>query len=133
MSGDHGTTDYDEVNAMKDYLIDKGVPKSDIFLDHAGFNTYNSVIRAKKVFEVDNLVIVSQDYHLPRAVFIAQYSGMEVYGFASSSAHLGATKRNKIREFLARIKSFLEIAIDIPPQYLGDVIPITGDSQLSFD
>lgn len=133
LSGDHGTVEYDEVNAMKNYLIEKGVPTSDIFLDHAGFNTYNSMVRALKVFNVNNCVIVSQDYHLPRAVYIANKIGLKAEGLATSSERFPSASFNKKREILARNKSFFEVLFNIKPQFLGPQIPITGNSDLSFD
>lgn len=133
LSGDHGTKSYDEVNAMKDYLENQGVPTSDIFLDHAGFNTYNSMVRAKEIFEVEDCIVVSQDYHLPRAIYIARSLGVDAYGFAQSSAELSSSNFNKRREFLARVKSFIELKLGLEPTYLGEVIPITGDSKLSYD
>lgn len=133
LSGDHGTKDYDEVNAMKAYLVEKGVATSDIFLDHAGFNTYNSMVRALKVFDVKDCVIVSQEYHLPRAVFIANKIGLNAQGFATSSDRFPSARFNKKREFFARNKSFFEVLFNIAPKHLGDKIPITGNSELSFD
>lgn len=133
VSGDHGQKDYDEVNTMKQYLMNNGVPKEVIFLDHAGFNTYSSMVRAKKVFQVEDAIIVSQDYHLPRAVFIANQVGLNAHGYASSSSVLGQSKRNKIREVLARVKSFGEVMLGVDPKYLGNPIPITGSSIASHD
>lgn len=133
LSGDHGTKDYDEVNSMKNYLNERGVPDEDIFLDHAGFNTYNSMVRALKVFDVNNCIIVSQEYHLPRAVFIANKIGLEAQGFATSSARFPSANFNKKREILARNKSFFEVLLGLPPKHLGSKIPITGDSKLSYD
>lgn len=71
VSGDHGQKNYDEVNAMKDYLISLGIPTKQIYLDHAGFNTYETMYRAKEIFEVNKAIIVTQDYHLKRAVYLA--------------------------------------------------------------
>lgn len=133
LSGDHGTKEYDEVNAMKNYLNQKGVPNSDIFLDHAGFNTYNSIVRAKEVFEVNSCIIVSQDYHLPRAVYIANKVGLNAQAYASSSNYLTANKFNKKREIIARAKSFFEVLFNIKPKYLGKKHPITGNSATTFD
>ena len=133
LSGDHGSKDYDEVNSMKKYLNDRGVPNEDIFLDHAGFNTYNSMVRAAKVFEVTDCIIVSQDYHLPRAVFIANKIGLNAQGFATSSDRFPSANFNKKREVLARNKSFFEVLFSINPTHLGDEIPITGKSDLSYD
>lgn len=133
LSGDHGTKQYDEVNAMKNYLNEKGVPDEDIFLDHAGFNTYNSMVRAKKVFEVGDCIIVSQDYHLPRAVYIANRVGLKAQAYASNSDLLVANKFNKKREVLARFKSFFEVLFKIKPKYLGEKHPINGDSATTYD
>lgn len=133
LSGDHGTKSYDEVNHMKSYLLGHGVPERAIFLDHAGFNTYNSMVRAIKIFEVTECIIVSQEYHLPRAIFIARKNGIEAYGYAQSSAYLGSSSFNKKREVLARFKSFGEVLFNVSPDYLGNKIPITGESYLSYD
>jgi len=133
LSGDHGTKEYDEVNSMKNYLNKRGVPNEDIFLDHAGFNTYNSMVRALKVFQVKDCIIVSQDYHLPRAIFIANNIGLNAQGFATSSQRFPTASFNKKREVLARSKSFLEVLFSIKPKHLGDEIPILGKSDLSYD
>ena len=83
MTGDHGREEYDEVNVMKKFAMDKGVPSGDIFMDHAGFSTYESLYRAKEIFEADKVVIVTQEYHLYRALHIANKLGIEAYGVAS--------------------------------------------------
>lgn len=133
LSGDHGQKNYDEVNNMKKYLLDKGVPTEDIFLDHAGFNTYNTMIRAKKIFEIDKAIIVTQKFHLPRAVYIARTNGIEAYGYVADKRKYDAWVLNQIREFLARTKSFFEIMFNVSPKFLGEKIPITGDSSKSYD
>ena len=83
MSGDHGREDYDEVGTMKQYAIGAGIPSEDIFMDHAGFSTYESVYRAKEIFEADKIIIITQEYHLYRVVYIAEKLGVEAYGVAS--------------------------------------------------
>ena len=83
MSGDHGRVSYDEVNTMKDYAINDGIPSDDIFMDHAGFSTYDSMYRAKEIFGVKKIVIVSQKYHLTRALYIAKKLGIEAYGVSA--------------------------------------------------
>lgn len=89
ISGDHGQTDYDEVNALKNHLLSHGIPRDDVFTDHTGFDTYDSMVRAKKVFMVDDAIIISQDFHLPRAVFIANAVGLNAEGaVAKDSPHL---------------------------------------------
>ena len=133
LSGDHGQKKYDEVNNMKYYLLKKGVPGRNIFLDHAGFNTYDSVIRAKRIFKVNKLIIVTQKFHLSRAIYIARKNGLIAYGYIADRRRYLHMKNFKIREFLARIKTFLEALIRRKPKFLGKTIPITGNSKRSWD
>jgi SanA protein len=133
LSGDHGQTNYDEVNSMKSYLIKQGIPTTEIFLDHAGFDTYSTMVRAKKVFQVNDAIIVTQEFHLPRAVYLARSKGIQAYGVIADKRIYIALKTLKIREVLARVKAFTEVSINKRPKYLGDKIPITGDSKLSYD
>lgn len=81
VSGDHGQKEYNEVQAMKAYLLAKGVPEEHIFMDHAGFNTYDSLCRTKEVFQVKSLIICTQEFHMPRAVYIGRRLGIETYGY----------------------------------------------------
>lgn len=136
LSGDHGRVEYDEVNAMKAYAVSSGVPNEDIFLDHAGFDTYDSMIRAKEVFECDNIIVVTQSFHIYRAIYIARKSGIDAIGVRSDQTNFVTriVVRNRVREFLARVKAFIEVEITHPdPVYLGDVIPITGDGTATHD
>lgn len=133
LSGDHGQTSYDEVNIMKAYLIDHGINTEDIFLDHAGFDTYSTMVRARKIFQVKDAIIVTQEFHLPRAVYIARCKGIEAYGIKADKRKYAAMKTLKTREALAKVKAFIEVIINKKPKYLGDQIPITGDSKLSYD
>jgi len=133
LSGDHGHTTYDEVNGMKSYLIRQGIHTTDIFLDHAGFDTYSTMTRAKKVFQVNDAIIVTQEFHLPRAVYLARSKGIQAYGVIADKRVYVALKTLKIREILARVKAFTEVSINKKPKFLGDEIPITGDSKLSYD
>lgn len=133
MSGDHGRTDYDEVNVMKAYAVDCGIPAEDIFMDHAGFSTYESMYRAKAVFQAKKIVIVSQGYHLHRAICIAESLGLEAYGVASDyRSYAGQTVRD-LREVLARVKDVGTCILKSEPTYLGDAIPIWGDGNLTND
>ena len=106
MSGDHGSKDYDEVNIMKSFAVDNGVPDEDIFMDHAGFSTYETVYRAKEIFEADNIIIVSQKYHLYRAMYAAESMGMDVVGAASNPRPYYGQFYRDLREILARVKDF---------------------------
>ncbi len=133
LSGDHGSRDYDEVNAMKNYLNDKGVPDVDIFLDHAGFDTYNSMYRAKEIFEVKDAIVFTQEFHLPRAIYIGNSLGLDVQGYVSDRREYEANSRLQRREWLANIKAWIELNIEKSPIYSGKKIPITGDSSLSHD
>jgi SanA protein len=133
LSGDHGQTDYDEVNTMKNYLIKEGVDSADIFLDHAGFDTYSSMVRAKEVFKVDSLYIVTQQYHLYRAVYIARKIGLNAYGYVADKRNYTAIIKYTLREWLANVKSWIWVNTNHKPIYLGDPIPITGDSKASWD
>ena len=133
MSGDHGRKEYDEVAAMKQFAIDAGIASSDIFMDHAGFSTYESIYRAKEIFQADKILIVTQEYHLYRALYIANRLGIEAYGVnADYRTYIGQTMRD-LREVLARNKDFLTCIFKPEPTYLGDVIPIFGDGNLTND
>ena len=127
MSGDHGQEDYDEVNAMKDYAIEQGVSPSVIFMDHAGFSTYESLYRARDIFQIKKVVIVSQTYHLYRALYIARALGLDAYGVSCDTRDYNAYLLFDLRETLARCKDFFYSIFQPLPTYLGDVIPITGD------
>ncbi len=133
MTGDHGREEYDEVNVMKKFAMDKGVPSGDIFMDHAGFSTYESLYRAKEIFEANKVIIVTQEYHLYRALYIANELGIEAYGVASDPRqYVGATYR-EIREILARNKDFVQCMFKPKPTYLGDVIPVFGNGNVTND
>ena len=106
MSGDHGREDYDEVAAMKQFAISEGIASEDIFMDHAGFSTYESIIRARDVFQAEKIIIVTQEYHLYRALYLAQKLGVEAYGVASDYRSYSGQGGREIREILARVKDF---------------------------
>lgn len=135
MSGDHGQDNYDEVNAMKDYAKDKGVPSEDIFMDHAGFSTYESMYRARDIFGCKKIIIISQKYHLHRAIYVAEYLGLEAYGVDSQLRPYAVDTNiyNTIREFLARNKEFIYVRLNPTPTYLGEPIPISGNGDLTND
>lgn len=133
MSGDHGREEYDEVNVMKDFAIEKGIDSSDVFMDHAGFSTYDSVYRAKAIFQAKKVIIVTQGYHLYRALYIADKLGIEAYGVTSDQRRYVAELRRGIREILARDKDFVKCILQPEPTYLGEVISISGDGDLTND
>ncbi len=133
MSGDHGRTNYNEVGAMKQYAIDNGVPSQDVFMDHAGFSTYETMYRAKEIFQAKKVIIVTQEYHLYRAVYIAQALGLEAYGVTSDQHTYGGQTIRDVREVLARCKDFATSILKPKPTYLGEVIPISGNGDQTND
>lgn len=133
LSGDHGRENYDEVSAMRDYLLENGVPGNDIFLDHAGFDTYDSMYRARDVFLVDSMIVVTQEFHLPRAVYIARSLDVDAIGFVADKQHYLFMVRNNIRESLARIKAFFNVLLHSNPKFLGDKIPVSGNGMITWD
>ena len=133
MSGDHGKVNYDEVNLMKQFAIDRGVPSENIFMDHAGFSTYESMYRARDIFQVKKIVIVTQRYHMYRALYVARAMGMEAYGVASDPRTYGGQKMRDLRELLARPKDMLYTIVMPKPTYLGDAIPVSGDGNVTND
>ncbi len=133
MSGDHSKANYDEVNVMKKFAMDKGINSEDIFMDHAGLSTYDSLYRAKEIFEAKKIIIVTQEYHLYRALYIADSLGIESYGVkANPREYAGQLVRNA-REIIARNKDFLICLFKPKPTFLGDKIPITGNGNLTND
>ena len=133
MSGDHGQDNYNEVGAMKKYATENGVPSGDVFMDHAGFSTYETVYRAKEIFEAKKVIIVTQEYHLYRALYIAKRLGLEAYGVSSDlNVYAGQSARD-LREVLARDKDFFKCIFKPESTYLGDKIPISGNGDLTND
>ena len=133
MSGDHGRKKYNEVQTMKDIALDQGVPSEDVFMDHAGFSTYDSLYRARDVFQARKVIIVTQKYHLYRALYIARSLGLDAWGVsADTRRYIGQSQRD-FREILARDKDFFVSVFKPLPKYLGDTIPITGNGDLTND
>lgn len=134
VSGDHGRVEYDEVNAMKSYLKKQGIPSQNIFMDHAGFSTYESMYRARDVFKVRKVIIVTQNYHLMRAVFIARELGLDAYGVNADLRTYANTKHYELREIAARNKDFFLCRVFKPqPTFLGEPIPVFGDGRATDD
>lgn len=136
MTGDHGREEYDEVNVMKSFAIEKGAIAEEVFMDHAGFSTYESMYRAKEVFQVKKVVIVTQKYHLYRAVYNARKLGLDAYGVAADGQYnfsLPVRTYNNFRESLARCKDFIWCIIKPEPTYLGEAIPISSSGVLTDD
>ena len=133
MSGDHGQDDYDEVNVMKNYAVEKGVASEDIFMDHAGFSSYDSIYRAKEIFGAKKIIIVTQEYHLYRSIYIANCLDIESYGVASNPReYVGQTSR-ELREIAARNKDFIKCIFKPESTFLGDTIPVSGNGDITND
>lgn len=129
MSGDHGRKNYDEVNSMKDYAVSKGAEPQEVFADHAGFSTYESMYRAKEVFGVDTVIIVTQEYHLYRALYIAEQLGLEAYGVPCKDVRYGGQGYRDAREVLARNKDFIYCMFKPEPWSVGELrYPIEGNA-----
>ena len=133
MSGDHGRKKYNEVQPMKDIALDQGVPSEDVFMDHAGFSTYDSLYRARDVFQARKVIIVTQKYHLYRALYIARSLGLDAWGVSADTRRYRGQSQRDFREILARDKDFFVSVFKPLPKYLGDTIPITGNGDLTND
>ncbi len=134
MSGDHGREDYDEVNVMKNFAIECGATSNEVFMDHAGFSTYESMYRARDVFQVESVVIVTQKYHLYRAVYNARKLGLDAYGVCADGQYnydIFVRSYNNSREALARCKDFIWCILKPEPTYLGEAIPISASGELT--
>lgn len=129
MSGDDGQVEYNEVAAMAAYAEDAGVSKKDLFLDHAGFSTYESMYRAQYIFGVKRAIVVTQKYHEYRALYIGQRLGMDVRGVSAADINYAFQGFRDIREIMARDKDFLQCIFWPKPTYLGDKIDIKGDGR----
>lgn len=133
MSGDHGKKDYDEVNVMKQYAIEQGVPSEDIFMDHAGFSSYESIYRAKEIFKAQKIIIVTQKYHLYRSIYIAKQLDLEAYGVSSDPRKYSGQWARELREIVARNKDFFKCIFKPKPTYLGETIPVSGNGDVTND
>jgi SanA protein len=130
LSGDHGQTTYDEVNVMLEYVLERGVPEEDVFTDHAGFSTYDTMYRARDVFKVTTALVVTQKFHLARAVYTARTLGLDATGVEADIQPYGDERRFAIRDWLARVKALWQLHVTRPePRFLGPAIPIDGDGR----
>ncbi len=133
LSGDHGRLAYDEVGTMRRELLADGIPGRDLFTDHAGFDTWDSAQRARRVFDVDSAIVVTQRFHLPRALFAARRAGLRVTGFAADRRDYGRVMgRLQLREALARVKVVADTVTGAQPRFLGPRLPIGGDGRATW-
>ncbi len=134
MSGDHGREEYDEVNVMKNFAIECGVYANNIFMDHAGFSTYESMYRARDIFQVKKVLIITQKYHMYRAIYNARHLGLDAYGVCADGQYdydISVNTYNNSREALARCKDFVYCIFKPEPTYLGEAIPISSSGELT--
>ncbi|MGD9567113.1 MAG: vancomycin high temperature exclusion protein [Sedimentibacter sp.] len=133
MSGDHTQKGYDEVNIMKSYAIDEGIPSEHVFMDHAGISTYDSIYRAKEIFQADKIVIVTQKYHLYRALHIANKLEVEAYGVSADVRTYVGQDLRELREKAARVKDFFKATIKPSSRIGGEAIPVNGNGDVTND
>lgn len=133
ISGDHGKKYYDEVSAAKKYILEKNIPPEDVFLDHAGFDTYDSVYRAKYIFKAQSIVIVTQDFHLPRAIFIARRLGHNVQGLSADLHSYSGINFMRNREIFANVKAYFDILLNEKSEFLGPQIDLNGSGVVTWD
>lgn len=133
VSGDHGNKNYDEVNVMKNYLKNEGVLSEDIFMDHAGFSTYDSIYRLREIFNVKKVIIVTQKYHLYRSLYIAKKLDVDAKGISATKRHYAGELKFVLREVIARDKDFVKTIFKPKSKYLGDAISVFGNGDITND
>lgn len=124
ISGDNGSKDYNEPEDMKKELVARGIPEKHIFLDYAGFDTYDSVLRAWKIFGQKSFIVISQHFHNQRAVYIARRFGLNAYGYDATDVQKMYGIKTKFREFFACVKAYFEVKLNVEPTFLGEKIHI---------
>ena len=124
VSGDNGSKSYDEPTDFKEELIRRGIPANKIYLDYAGFRTLDSVVRAKKIFGQTSLTFISQEFHNERAIYIASNNDINAVGYNAKEVSGKYGFKVQLREYLARVKVFVDILLGVEPKFLGDKIEI---------
>tara|TARA_R110002051_G_scaffold66515_8_gene120473 strand:- start:34004 stop:34639 length:636 start_codon:yes stop_codon:yes gene_type:complete len=124
VSGDNGSIYYNEPNTIKKDLINAGVPEEVIFLDYAGFRTLDSMVRAKYIFGLDEVTVISQKFHNERAIYIAQIKGLNAIGFNAHDIPTSEGLKVQTREYLARVKVFIDMLLNTQPKFYGNTIEI---------
>ena len=124
VSGDNGSIYYNEPNTIKKDLIKGGIPEEKIFLDYAGFRTLDSVVRAKEIFGLSEATIISQEFHNERAIYLAGHKGLDAIGFNAKDISGGEALKVHFREYFARVKVFVDLALNTQPRFYGEKIEI---------
>jgi SanA protein len=124
ISGDNGKSTYDEPTDMKKELVKLGIPAAAIFLDYAGFRTFDSMIRAQKIFSQQSFTVISQRFHNERAIYIGQHYGIKAIGYNAKDVAANKGFKTNLREIFARVKLFIDFVIDKQPKFLGEKVEI---------
>ncbi|MUH36855.1 vancomycin high temperature exclusion protein [Zobellia amurskyensis] len=124
VSGDNGTRYYNEPNTFKKDLVANGIPSEKIFLDFAGFRTLDSMVRAKEVFGLDNVTVISQEFHNQRAIYLAEKKGLKAIGYNAKSITGQQGLKVRLREYLARVKVFIDLLFNTQPKFFGERVEI---------
>ena len=124
ISGDNGNSNYDEPSDFKNDLIKRGIPEDCIFLDYAGFRTLDSVLRAKEIFGLTSMTIISQEFHNERAIYLAQNKGINAIAFNAKDVTGRYGLKTRLREYLARVNASLDVVFNTNPKFLGEKIDI---------
>lgn len=124
VSGDNGTIYYNEPTTIKKDLVQGGIPENKIFLDYAGFRTLDSMVRAKEVFGLDQVTVISQKFHNERAIYLAEKKGLHAIGFNATDVSGQSGLKVKLREYFARVKVFIDLVFNTQPKFFGDTIEI---------
>ena len=130
VTGDNGAPSHNEVIPVRDYLLKAGIPARDIFLDHAGFDTYSSMYRARYVFLARSVTVVTQDFHLPRALWIARHLGLYAFGMVAEGGE--NSPAGYVREIPASMKAIFDVLTQREPKYLGPVFPLAGNGEATW-
>ena len=131
LSGDNGREEYDELTVMKNYCFKHGVDTSKIFIDYAGFDTYSTMYRAKHIFKIKRATLISQKYHLNRAIYIGQQLGIKSVGYSANKGEYSGYAHVTFREYISIFKSFFDVLRNREPHFLGNAIDINGVSNYS--
>lgn len=133
LSGDNGSIYYNEVKPMLIFVLEKGIPEKDVFVDHAGFRTLDTIVRAREIFRVETAIFVSQKFHQPRAAYIAAKTGLKMQSLESDRRIFESETYNQLREFFARNLAWLDLnLLHRSPKYLGEPYPIGGDGRRTW-
>jgi len=133
VSGDHASVGYDEVNVMRRWLLARGVASADIFMDHAGLRTNDTMQRAARVFAVHDAVVCTQEFHLPRALYLARHAGIDAVGYVADRHVYVRAGSDRRRELFARALALVDVTLGRGPRYLGPTVSIEGDATQTHD